>query len=350
MAMMLLKHVRGACRLGANRLSVNVKQTRHGSQLNLGSTMIDPSARRAHWAKSASSTAVTHRARHRDVGRRRLALEPERHQEVVQSCIDGWTTAVHCQNDMSGPRAPQIDVPDIRGDLEKRITQGEFAVGQRLPSESALASEYRSTRPRVRTALAALARRGLVVSRANAGWFVEAGRQAQNVNQIVSFSEWAKQHGRRFGGRIVGREHGPASAREARMFGIGLGAEIARFTRVRTLDERPVMVERSAWAPWACRVIDGLPDDTSSMFGALAEAGIRAFLGDHRIEAASASASNEDALLLGVRRSGPVLQVVRSSVTSERRVIEFATDRYLPDLVAFDVSGSSIARALLPHG
>jgi GntR family transcriptional regulator len=248
---------------------------------------------------------------------------------------------------MYGPRTPQIPEPDLRGDLEKRITEGEFAVGQRLPSEYSLASEYSSTRTRVRTALAALARRGLVSSRANAGWFVEVGRQAQNVNQIVSFSDWAKQHGRRFGGRIVQREHGQATAREARLFGIGLGAEIARFTRVRLLDERPVMVERSTWAPWACGVIDDLPDDTASMFGALADAGIRAFLGDHRIEAASAS--NEDALLLGIRRSGPVLQVIRSTVTPERRVIEIATDRYLPDLVAFDVSGSSIARTLLPR-
>jgi GntR family transcriptional regulator len=249
---------------------------------------------------------------------------------------------------MSGHNTPQLPVLDIRGDIERRITQGEFAVGQKLPSEYSLASEYRSTRSRVRTALAALARRGVVVSRANAGWFVEVGRQAQNVNQIVSFSEWAKQNGRRFGGQIVQREHGPATAREARMFGIGLGAEIARFTRVRLLDERPVMIERSAWAPSAREVIDSLPDDTSSMFGALADAGIHAFLGDHRIEAAAAS--NEDALLLGIRRSGPVLQVIRSTVTSERRLIEIAADRYPPDLVAFDVSGSSIARTLLPRG
>lgn len=247
---------------------------------------------------------------------------------------------------MSGQHPPQFHDPDIRGDLEKRITQGEFALGQRLPSEHSLASEYGATRSRVRTALATLARRGLVSSRANAGWIVEVGRQAQNVNQIVSFSEWAKQHGRRFGGQIVAREVSPATAREARVFGIGLGAEIARFTRVRLLDERPVMVERSTWAPWARDIIDGLPDDTASMFGALADAGIRAFLGDHRIEAAAAS--NEDALLLGIRRSGPVLQVIRSTVTLERRVIEMATDRYPPDLVAFDVSGSSIARTLLP--
>jgi GntR family transcriptional regulator len=342
---MLLKHVR-ELRTRASEQAVGERQANSGGVRIESGADDDQSVGPARTlGEKGASSAIAGGRLHRE------GDSPETRSVINRSpkvALTRWSTAGHCQSAMSDPRTPQIPVPDIRRDLEQRITQGEFAVGQRLPSEYSLASEYSSTRTRVRTALAALARGGLVSSRANAGWFVEVGRQAQNVNQIVSFSEWAKQHGRRFGGRIVQREYGPATAREARMFGIGLGVEIVRFTRIRLLDERPVMVERSTWAPWAREVIDGLPDDTSSMFVALADAGIRAFLGDHRIEAASAS--NEDALLLGIRRSGPVLQVIRSTVTSERRVIEIATDRYLPDLVAFDVSGSSIARTLLPRG
>ncbi|MFB6961140.1 UTRA domain-containing protein [Streptomyces sp. NPDC056309] len=95
---------------------------------------------------------------------------------------------------------------------------------------------------------------------------------------MPSFSQWATENGREFGGRIVRRERGGATAREARLLGIGLGEEILRFTRVRTLDGRAVMVERSTWAPWVIPVIDALPDDVPSLFGALDFAGVRAVL------------------------------------------------------------------------
>jgi len=248
----------------------------------------------------------------------------------------------------TGP-VPGMDHAVVAADIGRRIADGQYLAGRRLPSEQALAEEYGTTRARIRTALASLARRGVLVSRPNSGWLVQDGHQAQTVGEMRSFSRWAVEHGREFGGRIVRRERGGASAREARLLGIGLGEEILRFTRVRTLDGRPVMVERSTWAPWVLPVIDMFPDDVPSIFGALESAGVRAVLGDHRIEAVAAS--SDDARLLNLRRSSPLLQVSRNTATHGGQLVEVAADRYVSDLVAFDIRAGDIARTLLtPRG
>jgi hypothetical protein len=61
--------------------------------------------------------------------------------------------------------------------------------------------------------------------------------------------------------------------------------------------------------------------------GALENTGFRVVLGDHRIEAVAAS--NDDARLLGLRRSSPLLQVSRTTVAQGGRVAEVAVDRHV---------------------
>ena len=221
--------------------------------------------------------------------------------------------------------SPGKEPAEIAADLEQRIAAGAYPAGRRLPSEQALADAYATTRARVRTALAALARRGVLVSRPNSGWVVQVGHQAQTVGELRSFSRWAAEQGRGFGGLIVSREPGGATAREARLLGIRLGEEVLRFTRVRTLDGRPAMIERSTWAPWVLPVVAGLPDDVPSIFDAFDAADIPVLLGDHRIEAVAASSA--DAHLLAVRRSSPLLQVSRTSVTRIGQVVEVEIGR-----------------------
>lgn len=234
----------------------------------------------------------------------------------------------------------------IAAAIEQRIADGAYVAGRRLPSEQALAEEYGTTRARVRTALSALARKGVVASRPNSHWLVQDGHQAQTVGEMRAFSQWAADQGRQSSGLIVRRERGGATGREARLLGIGLDEEILRFTRVRTLDTRAVMVERSTWAPWVLPVIDALPNDAPSVFGALESAGVRVVLGDHRIEAVGAS--SDDARLLGLRRSSPLLQVSRTTASPGGRMVEVAVDRYVSDAVAFDVRAGDVARALPP--
>jgi GntR family transcriptional regulator len=234
---------------------------------------------------------------------------------------------------------------DIVADLRRRILDGEFAVGSRLPGEETLADEYGVTRSPVRRAMAQLARQSLVISRPRGGWIVQASHQTQGFDRMLSFAQWAESGGRVPGGLIASREQRLATAREARLLGIRLGEPLLCFIRVRTLDGRPMMVERSAWAPWVAPAIVDLPDDVVSTTAALADAGIRVTSGNHRIEAAAAS--KQDAELLGVRRSSPLLQVGRITTTREGRIVELRVDRYRPGTIAFEVDAGDTTRTVV---
>jgi GntR family transcriptional regulator len=232
----------------------------------------------------------------------------------------------------------------VAADLVQRIDAGEFTAGMRLPSEQALAEEYATTRSRVRTALAGLARRGALASRPNSGWVVLSPDQTQPLAEMRSFAQWAAQHGREHGGRIVERSRQPVDAERARILGLRLEESVLEVVRVRTLDGRVVMVERSTWAPWVTPIVDAMPDDVVSTTQVLAEHGIEVLVGEHRLEAVGAS--SRDAALLGVRRSSPLLQIGHSTLTREGRVVEVGVDRYVTGVIAFVVgAGGAVPSA-----
>lgn len=229
---------------------------------------------------------------------------------------------------------------DLIGDLRRRIVSGELPAGTRLPSELELAAAQGSSRSVVRSALAALARQGLVESRRGAGWFVQAAK-TQGFDRMRSFTQWAEAQGRASGGRVVAREVRRATPREARLLGIGTGDEVLHMIRVRTLEGRDVMVERSTWAPWVMPHVARMPDDAHSTTRWLADAGIVITHGNHRIEAVAAS--SEDARLLGVRRSSPMLQVRRETYAANGRPVECGEDRYLPHTISFEAQAAGTA-------
>lgn len=232
---------------------------------------------------------------------------------------------------------------EVTGILRAQILDGEHPIGARLPSEIDLAAQHGVSRRVIRTALATLARQGLVESRRGAGWFVQPG-QTQGFERMRSFTQWATSRGRSPSGRIVERSLRRATAREARLLAIRTDDTVLCFTRVRMLEDRPVMIERSTWAPWVMTHMTGVADDVVSTTQTLENAGIIVTSGNHRIEAVAAT--TEDAILLGVRRSSPLLQVRRETFAADGRPVECAEDRYVPNTISFEAQAFGSARAI----
>jgi GntR family transcriptional regulator len=227
---------------------------------------------------------------------------------------------------------------ELARSLSVRIASGEFLGGTALPAEQALAQHYGVSRKTVRNALVSLERRGVLISRRGAGWFIAADRQTQALDELRTFSQWATTRGHPVGGMFVERTRGAATAPEAMLLRLRLGDEVLRDTRLRTLDGRKVMVERSTWAPWAAAVIDGFPVDIVSTTDGLAAQGIEVTFGNHRIDAVAASKA--DAQLLDVRRGSPLLRVRRELFARDGRVVEAGEDRYLPGTITFAVGAA----------
>lgn len=223
--------------------------------------------------------------------------------------------------------------------LADRIAGGTYPVGSLLPGEQALAAECGVARGTVRSALAHLARRGAVASRPGAGWMVQSSLHTQGLASFGSFAQWARSRGMEPGGRAVARERTAATAEQARMLRIPQGSELLGFIRLRTLDGQVVMIERSLYPGWLAPVLSGVADDAVSHAEILAEAGHGEAFGSHHIDAVAAS--SDDARLLGVRRSSPLLRVRRQAYARDGRPLDFSEDRYLPGVVSFEAASSA---------
>lgn len=237
---------------------------------------------------------------------------------------------------------------DIADDLRRRILQGEFVAGTRLPGEERLAHAYGVSRGVIRNALAALQRRGMVTSTPGSGWKVHSDLQTQQFVEFRSFAQWARSRGLVAAGRVIHQERAPATATDARALRMRARDEVLRVTRVRTLGASPAMVERTTYPVWMIPLIESLPADQASVTQAMLDAGVVPAHGVHHID--TVSASGEDAELLGVRRSTRLLRVRRESYARDGRAIEWGDDRYAPDVMTFEVHTSASAFSVAATG
>ncbi len=234
-------------------------------------------------------------------------------------------------------RGPRFE--SITSDLVERIRRNEFPSGSALPSATALAAEYGVARGTIRHALELLEERHAMLTRSGTRWIVHEPAHPHSFSVLRSFAQWAVATGHRPSGRTVSTERGRATRIEATELGIRYRDPVLRCVRVRSLDDRPVMLERTTYLRRLADVIESLPADVPSVTQILADDhGVVLAHAEHRISAAAASGA--DGELLGVRRGSPLLRVRRTARSLDGQAFEYSEDRYLADSIEISVVNS----------
>ncbi|MEU3618693.1 GntR family transcriptional regulator [Streptomyces sp. NPDC002623] len=234
---------------------------------------------------------------------------------------------------------------EIADELRRAIDREEYTVGALLPAETDLAAHYGVSRGTVRQAVAALTAEGLIGSRQGARRVVLASRRSQSFAELRSFAQWARAMGREATGLVVAQEYRPASTEDTVRLQLAPGAQVLQVLRVRGLDGEPVLLERTVYADWIAPAVEPIePDCPSVTQRLLDDTGLVFAYGEHVIDAVAAGA--QDAELLGIRRTSPLLRVRRVTTTYEGRPVEWSDDRYRSDAVSFSVHNSIDNNAL----
>ncbi|MCH5671173.1 GntR family transcriptional regulator [Streptomyces gilvus] len=234
---------------------------------------------------------------------------------------------------------------EIADELRRAIDREEYTVGSRLPAETELAAHYGVSRGTVRQAVAALTAEGLIGSRQGARRVVLASRRSQSFAELRSFAQWAHAMGREATGHVVAQEYLPATAQDSARLQLREGTPVLHVLRVRGLDGEPVLLERTVYADWIAPAVESIDADAPSVTQLLYEStGLVFAYGEHVIDAVAAGA--QDAELLGIRRTSPLLRVRRVTTTREGRPVEWSDDRYRSDAVSFSVHNSIDNNAL----
>lgn len=230
----------------------------------------------------------------------------------------------------------------VAADLKEVILGGGYA-DLRLPSEHELTQRYAVSRGTVRQAFALLREEGLLASRQGSRRVV-VGSRVQDFTELRSFSAWAVASGAEPAARLVSFRRRSADARESRELALAPGDPVYAMSRVRLLDARPVMIERTVFPERIGLLLLEVDAEAGSITTALDARGVRFERAEHVLSAMAAS--TEDARLLGVPVGGPLLRALRRTTDPAGTVVEWSDDRYLSDVMAFSVQNSVTTNAL----
>lgn len=132
----------------------------------------------------------------------------------------------------------------IRDYLSQQIQQGIIPVHSKLPSERELVDQFSTTRITVREALSKLEAQGSIYRSNRRGWFVCPSRLMYDPSTRVNFYQLAEQQGRQASTKLlkIKKVKGPAIIRK--QFNVDKSEKLVELSRVRFLEERPVLFEK----------------------------------------------------------------------------------------------------------
>jgi GntR family transcriptional regulator len=217
-------------------------------------------------------------------------------------------------------------------ELEADGTEGNL-----MASEAELCAQYSVSRTVVRQALGELESEGLVLKVKGKGTFM-TGRKLDTsfIQDTLGFYESMTKAGHVVQSRILKLAIEPSGVDMARLLEIGVGEELVRFDRVRSIDGRPVQVVRG-FMP--LRLFPGLVDldmTDRSLYQVMRDSyGVIPARGHRSIEAVALSRENADHL--GVPKGTPGLRMYSVTRSSDDVVFEHFDAHYRGDSFRFEL-------------
>lgn len=226
----------------------------------------------------------------------------------------------------------------VAADLRGRILGGDLPPGSTMPSEARLCEEFHASRGTIRSALAALRREGLIGGGQGRPPTVRDTALGQPFEQLLSFSNWAIQIGRTPGQRTIEVARRGATEVAAQALDVDVGTPVVEVLRLRLLDGRPALLERSSFIEPVGRLLFDFDPDTGSIYDYLTGAGVDLHSARHTMDAVAADETDAELLDLGV--GSPLLRERRRATAADGTPLEYADDRYRPDRVSFTIDNS----------
>ena len=219
----------------------------------------------------------------------------------------------------------------VRDALAARISSGDLAPGQQLPTERELSESFEVSRVTVRRAIAALSEAGMVYAIQGRGTFVASEPLTEPPNMLLSFHDLAAGDNVVVGAQVIEKAVRPATISEAEDFEIAPGAELLTLERLRTLDDLPVALDVTIVPVALDPSLPGLDWRVASLYSSLAAAGHSPVASDYSVEARPAD--ERSARLLATSVGAPLLVADSRTYDTGGRLIvsgriSYRGDRY----------------------
>ncbi|WP_419913825.1 GntR family transcriptional regulator [Hoeflea sp.] len=239
----------------------------------------------------------------------------------------------------------------LADNLRRRIEEGAYKPGDRLPSEAQLCADHGVSRGTVVRAIEQLVSDGIVHRRQGAGSFVARPSLHRRAGNLLSFTESAAGEGKQSQQTLIALEE--ASEEQVREF--DCDGPALYLCRLRLLDGLPCAIHRSIVPAHVARRIDALNGDDRnalndsgfSLYHALEEAGFKVREARERVTTRLANA--EETRLLGLDDPAAVMVVFRRSFDGSGRLVEAVEAVYHGEYYTYDMRLVSTPSEVADH-
>ncbi|HEV8389608.1 MAG TPA: GntR family transcriptional regulator [Dongiaceae bacterium] len=215
----------------------------------------------------------------------------------------------------------------IKQRLIQRVLTGEWRPAQMLPSEMKLAEEYQVSQGTVRKAIEEMAAENLVMRHQGKGTFVATHRSTSRPFRFIRLvSDISKET--HPATRYISIKSGLATAEERKRLRLPVDGRVVRAERVRSFGGQPCVYDRLVLCADGMRrleqVLDRIRPD--SVYSALEqEYHLLVVRIAEQLRAIPASAT--DAKMLKVAVGHPLLEVDRTALSLDQRIVEWRVSR-----------------------
>lgn len=221
----------------------------------------------------------------------------------------------------------------VKDSFVQRLVGGSWQPGQMIPSEIELAREMGVSQGTVRKALDAMTAENLLLRRQGRGTYVAEPEESRILFQ---FFRLTRDSGERLfpTSRVLSCRRGAAQAEEAAGLAIAENDPVWRIVRVRSLADRPLIVETIVLAEARFSGIGELSEIPNNVYRLYSQRwGVTIARARERLKAVAASP--DDAAELGCAPGTPLLEIGRIAFDLESRPVELRVSRCLTDGVHY---------------
>lgn len=205
--------------------------------------------------------------------------------------------------------------------LKEKITNGDYQVGEALPSERKLAEAYGINRLTVRAALKNLQQEGIIVTLQGKGNFVSSTKIRKSFSNFNGFASMLKEKGVISQSKVIMAKKIYSNYQISKIFGVDKGTPFYRLVRLRLGNGQPLRIEDVHIPYNLIPNVEAIDFSKASLYNTLEQHGIHL---DHANQLLTTyNITDEPAILLEMQEGDPIYWIEYQTFDTHNRLVEY---------------------------
>ncbi|AYF92920.1 GntR family transcriptional regulator [Apilactobacillus bombintestini] len=221
----------------------------------------------------------------------------------------------------------------IHNEIKKKIENGQWKLGSRIPSERQFAAEFGVSRMTLRQAIQTLVDEGILDRRVGSGTYISNEKVQEKMSGVTSFTDIMLAQGKKPSSKTISYHVLEPSLSEIERLHIKQSDKVLRMERIRYGDGVPICFEIATIPE---KIVDGLSKDdvTDSFYASLEEKkGLMPKISQQKVSATLASERISE--YLDIKKGDAILLLRQITYLQDNKPFEYVRTQYVGERFEF---------------